>query len=41
MLVTVLEANTQLPNMEFVIERLLHKEDKMKNKDLATSSEEA
>ena len=33
MLVTALEANTEVPNMETVIERLLHEERKIKEKD--------
>ena len=33
MLVTALEANTEVPNMEIVIERLLHEERKRKEKD--------
>ena len=41
MLVTALEANTQVPHMETVTEHLLHEENKLKNKDLATSAEEA
>ena len=41
MLVTALEANTQVPNMETVTEWLLHEESKLKSReDLATSAEE-
>ena len=41
MLVTALKVNTQVPNMETVTEHLFHEENKLKNKDLATSAEEA
>ena len=33
MLVTALEANTDVPNMETVIERLLYEEEKMRDRD--------
>ena len=33
MLVTALKANTEVPNMETVIERLLHEERKLKEKN--------
>ena len=33
MLVTALEANTEVPNMEIVIDRLLHEEQKLKEKN--------
>jgi len=36
-LVTALEANTDMPNMETVVERLLHEEWKMKEKDQGSS----
>ena len=38
MLVTALEANTEVPNMETVIERLLHEEQKLKKKNQESSS---
>ena len=42
MLVTALEANTDVPAMEVVTERLLHEESKMKERiDVGTSSEKA
>ena len=37
MLVTALEANAEVPNMETVIERLLHEEQKLKEKNQGSS----
>ena len=37
MLVTALEANTEVPNMETVIERLLHEEQKLRNQECPPS----
>ena len=41
MLVTALEANTEVPNMETVIERLLHEEQKLKKNQESLSSRDA
>ena len=38
MLVTALEANTDVPDMETLVEHLLHEERKMKEKDQSSSS---
>ena len=40
MLVTALEANSEVPKMEVVMERLLHEERKLKERTTATNSEE-